>query len=157
DLDGLHHGGAAEIDAPLESEGSEAGEARVGDEIIRDGGVDVSADTTQSCPSGRGPAMVLAKSLSGQTWCIDSTEGTQAQYAAFLADKAGDVSGQSAECQWNTSYVPLSACSRFPSFDPVARKNKPVSGVDWCDALAFCKWAGKRLCGAIGDGGSVGD
>ena len=24
--------------------------------------------------------------------------------------------------------------------------------IDWCDAFAYCAWAGKRLCGAIGGG-----
>ncbi len=30
----------------------------------------------------------------------------------------------------------------------------PVTFVDFCDAVAFCSWAGKRLCGAL-DGGSI--
>ena len=30
----------------------------------------------------------------------------------------------------------------------------PVATVDWCDAYAYCKGVGKRLCGKIG-GGSV--
>ena len=30
-----------------------------------------------------------------------------------------------------------------------------MAGVDWCDAYAFCAWAGKRLCGRIGGGSGV--
>src|SRR5262249_40663852 len=32
--------------------------------------------------------------------------------------------------------------------------DRPVHAVDWCDAFAYCAWAGKRLCGRIA-GGSV--
>jgi formylglycine-generating enzyme required for sulfatase activity len=27
--------------------------------------------------------------------------------------------------------------------------------INICDAWGFCRWAGKRLCGAIGDGGTI--
>ncbi|MBL8743487.1 MAG: SUMF1/EgtB/PvdO family nonheme iron enzyme, partial [Myxococcales bacterium] len=28
----------------------------------------------------------------------------------------------------------------------------PITCVDWCDAAAFCRWAGKRMCGRKGGG-----
>jgi formylglycine-generating enzyme required for sulfatase activity len=79
-------------------------------------------------------------------FCIDSTEVTNAQYAQFVASKAGDVSGQPATCSWNGSYVPTASCSLATA------AAAPVTCIDWCDAYAYCAWAGKRLCGHIGGG-----
>lgn len=101
---------------------------------------DAMADTLD-CPAiGRGPAMVK---VSG--FCVDSTEVTVAQYQAFLTAKGGDTVTQPTGCGWNTSFTP----SPWPQ---TADANNPVIGVDWCDAWAFCAWAGKRLCGKIGGG-----
>jgi formylglycine-generating enzyme required for sulfatase activity len=81
-------------------------------------------------------------------FCIDSTEVTSAQYTAFL--EAGAPPAQLADCASNTDYRPKRGV-------PYARgrDDDPVTYVSWCDAYAFCKWAGKRLCGKIG-GGSLG-
>jgi formylglycine-generating enzyme len=136
----------APIDAPLPPD------ARLPDARLPDVAPDVTPDVTvppdamSLCPpySG-GPAMVRAGSF-----CVDSTEVTNAQYEPFLAAKGGDVSGQPNACKWNLSYRPSSETVIWPYTDRT--KDHPVVNVDWCDAYMFCKWAGKRLCGKIGGG-----
>jgi formylglycine-generating enzyme required for sulfatase activity len=81
-------------------------------------------------------------------FCIDVNEVTNGDYVAFLAD-AGAPS-QPPECAWNDKLVPSQA---WPA--PPSAIFAPVAWVDWCDAWAYCAWAGKRLCGKIG-GGSIG-
>ncbi len=87
----------------------------------------------------RGPALVSV----GGVFSIDATEVTVAQYRQFLAAKDGDMSGQIPACSWNQSYFEEIA------FEP---DDEPIVMVDWCDAYAFCEWAGKRMCGRVGGG-----
>jgi formylglycine-generating enzyme required for sulfatase activity len=88
------------------------------------------------CPAGRGPAMVNVGSF-----CIDSTEVTNAQYQAFLDTNPTQAGYPHPRCGFNTSFAPAVA---------LGASNLPVIYVDWCDAYSFCKWSGKRLCGQIG-------
>lgn len=94
------------------------------------------------CPLG----MVIAPTLGGGTYCIDKYEASYASYTAFR--QANPVTGnQIPECSWNTTYTPPA------NFPPVqGTESWPVRNVDWCDAYAYCKWAGKRLCGKIAGG-----
>jgi formylglycine-generating enzyme required for sulfatase activity len=81
--------------------------------------------------------------------CIDATEVTNEQYAAWLA-KSPSTSGQPSYCAWNTTFAPTA------SWPPAAGKEKhPVTAVDWCDAYAFCAGNGKRLCGKLGGGSNA--
>ncbi len=73
-------------------------------------------------------------------FCIDAREASRAEYAEFLAD--GPVSPPEQYCAWNASYEPTEGLNDAGDM--------PVVGVDYCDARAYCKWAGKRLCGKIG-------
>jgi formylglycine-generating enzyme len=92
-----------------------------------------------SCPAtGRGPTMVPLGAF-----CIDGTEVTNSQYQAFTFSNPS-ITNQPIRCDWNNSF----AASPFSSGEEAL----PVSGVDWCDASAFCAWSGKRLCGRIGGG-----
>jgi formylglycine-generating enzyme required for sulfatase activity len=99
------------------------------------------------CPVGKGPAMKRIPSPApGPSYCIDTTEVTNAQYKVFLASIADAGAPSQPVCcsSWNTTFVPSQG---WPA---TGKDGYPVAYVDWCDALAFCKWAGKRLCGGIG-------
>ncbi len=92
----------------------------------------------------RGPVQAPAgSSAAGTAFYIDSTEVTNAQYAKFMAAKGSDTSGQRAECAWNKSYQPAAA---------IGDDKRPAVNVDFCDAVAFCEWAGERLCGDLSGG-----
>ncbi|AKV04832.1 hypothetical protein AKJ09_11495 [Labilithrix luteola] len=117
-----------------------------------DGGTgDGNAPANTRCP-GKGAAMVLVESVAKVAYCIDSTEVTQAQYQEFL-DATGGSYGQPAECANNLSLAPVNGCGQHA---PTTRGQYPVTCVDWCDARAYCDWAGKRLCGKIGGGPVIG-
>ena len=103
-----------------------------------------------TCPAtSRGATMVPVPVDNGASYCIDRTEVTNAEYQAFLSSPDAGASEviPSNPCSWNTSYVPTA------SWPPQSGEgNLPVVFVDWCDAKAYCAWAGKRLCGKVGGG-----
>jgi hypothetical protein len=94
-----------------------------------------------------GPELVWGDDHSGGEYGIDKTEVTRAQYAQWLASNPS-LAGQPSLCAYNTSFVP--SCE-WPAG---SKTSHPVVCVDWCDAFAYCKAVGKRLCGKIG-GGSI--
>lgn len=102
------------------------------------------------------PTVYVQMGLPGSTVTggIQATEVTRAQYARFVEATGGTPPpGQIAECAENQSVVPAASCMSKPevckqSATECARH--PQVCVDWCDAAAFCSWAGKRICSGPG-------
>jgi formylglycine-generating enzyme required for sulfatase activity len=108
------------------------------------------------CPPGRhGPTSVripTSNSAAHQgAFCIDSTEVTNAQYQEFLAAASPKSVALPAACSGQMDFLPRDGNGNAVPFQP-GQQDFPVVQVDWCDAYAFCEWAGKRLCGQIGGG-----
>jgi formylglycine-generating enzyme required for sulfatase activity len=95
-----------------------------------------------ACVATAGPSLVKL-----DLFCIDSTEVSNDQYSAFLAASPALTLAPSPACSYKTSFAPSSAI-------PSGKGSEPVVWVDWCDAYAFCGWAGKHLCGALQGGSS---
>jgi formylglycine-generating enzyme required for sulfatase activity len=99
------------------------------------------------CRPGRGPSAVRIATGSGY-FCIDSTEVTRADYQAFLGAIASTAPPTPpAGCEGDTDFTPRKDWPPAPGTEAY-----PVSQIDWCDAAAYCAWAGKRLCGRFGGG-----
>jgi formylglycine-generating enzyme len=84
-------------------------------------------------------------------YSIDSTEVTRCQYQLWL-DTAPSTSGQAPACISNVDFTPFNESNSEECWPPGTRGKEPVVCVDWCDAVAYCKAVGKRLCGKIGGG-----
>jgi formylglycine-generating enzyme required for sulfatase activity len=104
--------------------------------------------------------MVVVPAPSGTKYCVDRTEVTQAHYQQFLASTKTNPGTEHADCSENASYAPAvypsskegATCITDVSWNPQKTPQRPVVCIDWCDAQAYCQWAGKRLCGKIGGG-----
>jgi formylglycine-generating enzyme required for sulfatase activity len=105
-----------------------------------------------ACATGKGGPMRQIPAPGGATMCVDETEVTVGDYQAFLA--AGvvvtfpDADPAKARCEAKTTYAP--SCAEAACVG--AGCDLPQTCVDQCDAKAYCRWAGKRLCGAFGGG-----
>jgi hypothetical protein len=98
------------------------------------------------CPGTHGAPIVVVGG--GLTYCVDQTEITRAEYEDFLSYARFTKPKQATGCAWNDDFEPLGSVDASAG----GSEADPVTGVDWCDAYAYCAWAGKHLCGRIGGG-----
>jgi sulfatase modifying factor 1 len=110
-----------------------------------------SAGGPVNCAIGKPGAILVEITSASGTFCIDRTEATNADYAQFLASNP-TAALESTACKSNTDFTPASDGTNCTQYDPVGKPKDPIACVNWCDAQAFCAWAGKRLCGKIGGG-----
>lgn len=118
-----------------------------------------ATSTPADCPR-TGTPMVRIVGPGDRTFCIDTSEVSQRDYAKFLAAGAPKPQGEPgfcegmAELQYAPGVDPVTdgpggyGCPKG-SFDPDEHADRPVACVEWCSANAYCRWAGKRLCGAF--------
>jgi formylglycine-generating enzyme required for sulfatase activity len=98
------------------------------------------------CPTAGGEMRKLPPG-----YCIDREEVTIGQYAAWIAtNPIASPETQIARCASNLNFPPNPICAALPEYGD--SDDFPQSCVDWCDAYAFCRAVGKRLCGRIGGG-----
>jgi hypothetical protein len=94
---------------------------------------------------------------------IDATEVTVAQYAAFVKAFEAEPPAnhkQHPVCGWNQSVKPntptmndagptmaAAECNTFDlDVEAATKPTMPVRCIDWCDAAAYCLWAGGYMC-----------
>src|SRR5439155_9539352 len=75
---------------------------------------------------------------------LDVFEVTNADYAVFLAAIAADRDNPHRYCHPNEPAAKNHA-SKYAQDERANRPELPVVGVDWSDAYAYARWAGKRL------------
>jgi formylglycine-generating enzyme required for sulfatase activity len=139
------------VGPPSTDAGADASDSPSDGEL--DASIPMDGEAGSTCPSARGPTMVTIPLGGGAHYCVDSTEVTQAQYQAFLDDIKLTPLPAALETRCETRDLNPNQAGTC-MYDPKARGAYPVVCVTWCAASAYCRWAGKRLCGAV-DGGPL--
>jgi formylglycine-generating enzyme len=105
---------------------------------------DGSTIDSGTCGLHPGPRMVridVTGDAGKGSFCIDTTEVTNAHYDDFLVSSVRPKLPSFCGALDYGAAVTTLALQQFP------RTNVP-----WCAAFAYCAWAGKRLCGKLGGG-----
>ena len=109
------------------------------------------SDDRNRDPHGRAriPGHVLHRSHRGHQQAVRQISSPRTRARSFNRTTARGTTPSRPQ-----SSPGLSNCENVAIvFDPTGHPLNPVACIDWCDAFAYCKSVGKRLCGAFGGGG----
>jgi formylglycine-generating enzyme required for sulfatase activity len=104
---------------------------------------------TEPCPD----EMQQVRFEDGATFCIDKRETTRLEYEEFLMAPVSELAlpQKNAElCPAPDSFEPGGGADCMSAYEPGVTPDLPVVCVDLCDAMAYCGFRGKRLCGGRG-------
>ena len=136
---------------PVDTSSGGAASSSSSSSALGAGGAGGGAGGTSPCPDEM--VHVTDPVVVDANFCIDRTEVTQKQFAAFLVAVDNDVANttQPDACATNETL------QQTGTFCPDSKPNDTaaVNCVDWCDAYAYCAHYDKRLCGTLFDGSSL--
>lgn len=103
--------------------------------------------------------MVLLEGPTGP-YCMDRTEVTKGHYKTFLNEVGTSAEKLASSFDYLKNFAQCAKANYefgpkgFTDPQHVFKWNEkdPMHGIDVCDAYAYCRWAGKRLCGKMGGG-----
>jgi formylglycine-generating enzyme required for sulfatase activity len=106
----------------------------------------------------RGQTLLLVEDPYDDCFWMDEQESTVSDWRAWLSELDGNLpEWRAGVCDWKSDDTVLVNPDRWmetacltteeseDQYDPF-NDAKPIRCVDWCEAEAFCRWNGKRLC-----------
>lgn len=122
------------------------------DDGSADAGPRGDAAAASDCEYAHGGAMQRVD-LQGDRFCIDKTEVTRSAYDEFVGAGAPATAAAPPSCEGRSPQKADAECMREPSVcQGDGCGEHPQVCIGLCDAAAYCAWAGKSLCGAVGTG-----
>ncbi len=113
---------------------------------------DAGTGPRDECSVVRGARMARLET-NVETFCIDTTEVSRREYAEYDMDRGNVGAAVPSFCDGVATGSADPSCMEDPSVcQGAACDEHPQVCINVCDAMAYCLWAGKELCGAVGGG-----